>query len=39
MKKRKTRGSDGSKMKEKWQDPEFREKILATRKKGKNETK
>ena len=27
------------KLKEKWQDPEFREKILATRKKGKNETK
>jgi hypothetical protein len=39
MKKRKTRGSDGSALKEKWKDPVWRQKMLDARKKGKqNET-
>lgn len=38
MKNRKTRGSDGSALKKKWEDPIWREYILESRKK-KNETK
>jgi len=37
MKKRKTRGSDGSALKKLWEDPNFREKMLSSRK--KNEAK
>lgn len=38
MKKRKTRGSDGSALKEKWKDPIWRQKMLDSRKKTKDET-
>jgi hypothetical protein len=38
MSKRKVRGSDGSKLKEKWADPVWRQKMLDSRKKNKNET-
>jgi len=33
MKKRKTRGSDGSALKKLWEDPNFREKMLSSREK------
>jgi hypothetical protein len=39
MSKRKTRGSDGSKLKEKWADPIWRQKMLDARKIKLNETK
>lgn len=39
FKKRKPRGSDGSKMKELWKTKEYRDKVINARRKNKNETR